>query len=169
MRNSEKSQSSNNKNKKLQNEFSFPESLETEQKLKILTEIYNKSEETVMHFDNLRQRNLNLALIIFAGLFGLGIKVDIKEYQFILSIAITFLMIIFFIIDYKFHKRTHGFRGAANKLIKNMSEIENMTEVKFQNYDNNYANKAELNSLHSIIYYALILGGLLTLLVFIKI
>jgi hypothetical protein len=136
--------------------------LDDKYKIDILSTVYSKTEEMIMHYDNLRQRNLNIALIIFAGLFGLGIKTEPKNYQVLISIAIILLMLIFFRIDRKFHTRTHGFRGSTFKLLHKIGKIREGEEIKFEKFDDEYAKKAEWKSMHTVIYYFLIIGGIAT-------
>lgn len=144
------------------NEIILPTSLEPEEKLRIISDVYRQIEEMVMHLDSLRQRNLNFALIVFAGLFGLGAKVANTINLLFISIPLTILMLIFLLIDRKFHVYNHGFQGSSYKLIHKMSEIRNKGELVFEKYDYDFAKKAEWTSLQCIIYFSLIAGGIIS-------
>ena len=144
------------------NKTILPTSLEPEEKLRIISDVYRKIEDMIMHIDSLRQRNLNLALIIFAGLFGFGAKVVNTINPLFISVTLTILMLIFLLIDRKFHVYSHGFQGASYTLIHKMSEIRNGEDVVFEKYDFNFAKTAEWASLQCIIHFSLIAGGLIS-------
>jgi len=143
------------------NKITLPTSLQPEEKLRIISEVYRQIEAMIMHFDSLRQRNLNFALIIFAGLFGLGAKVAGTINLLFISVPLTILMIIFLLIDRKFHEYSHGFQGSSYTLIHKMSEIRNAGDLVFEKYDYDFAKKAEWTSLQCIIYFSLIVGGII--------
>jgi hypothetical protein len=121
------------------NEIILPTSLEPEEKLRIISDVYRQIEEMIRHLDSLRQRNL---------LF--------------ISIPLTILMLIFLLIDRKFHVYNHGFQGSSYKLIHKMSEIRNEGDLVFEKYDYEFAKKAEWTSLQCIIYLGLIAGGIIS-------
>jgi len=144
------------------NEIILPTSLEPEDKLRIISDVYRQIEEMIRHLDSLRQRNLNFALIVFAGLFGLGVKVANTINLLFISIPLTILMLIFLLIDRKFHVYNHGFQGSSYKLIHKMSEIRKEGDLVFEKYDYEFAKKAEWKSLQCIIYFSLIAGGIIS-------
>jgi hypothetical protein len=144
------------------NKITLPSDLHPEEKLKIISEVYGKIEAMIMHFDSLRQRNLNVALIMFTGLFGLGVNVGSSINLAFISIPLTILMTIFFLIDRKFHVYSHGYQRSSYKMIHTMSQIRNSENLEFEKYDDEYAKTAEWRNLQSIIYYCLITGSILS-------
>lgn len=143
------------------NHITLSSTLGKDEKLKILSQVYNKIEEMIMHFDNLRQRNLNFALVVFAGLFGLSVKIGTNTNQFLIPAVITAIMFIFLRIDRKYHIYSHGFQWTSYFLIHKMGEVDNGRDIKFDKYNYKFSKTAELLSLQSVIYYCLIIGGIL--------
>ena len=140
--------------------------LEHEEKLQILIAVYNKIEEYIMHFDNLRSKNFNFALVIFAALFSIGIYLNTPRQRIIVSTVITVFMIMFLLIERKYHKYSHGFQTPSYQLIHEMANINKKSPITIIKFDEKYASEAEKYSLQAVIYYLLILGGILSYFIF---
>jgi len=144
------------------NHIVLPKALSKDDKMKILCQVYNVVEQMIMHFDTLRQRNLNLAVVIFAGLCGLAVKLGSDVNQEVIPLAIMGIMLIFFLIDRKYHVYSHGFQGSSYQLIHKMAEVYNGNAIEFDKYDYSYAKTAEWFSLQAIVYYFLIAAAALS-------
>lgn len=136
--------------------------LDKDDKMKILCQVYNVIEQMIMHFDTLRQRNLNIAVVIFAGLFGLAVKLGSDVNQAVIPLAIMSIMLIFFLIDRKYHVYSHGFQGPSYQLIHKMAEVNSENTIEFDKYDCECAKTAEWFSLQAIVYYFLIAAAVLS-------
>ena len=90
------------------NEITLFGSSNVEYRLQILSMLFNQAKEKIKHIVESRQRNMNYALFIFIGLFGLGIGLNNLVYKLSISIAIFLVMCIFCIWDRRLHKISHG-------------------------------------------------------------
>ena len=146
-------------------------SKDVEHRLKFLSELLKESEDKINHIDKSRQTNMNYALLIFAGLFGIGVGLDYIVYKLAISTAIVLLMCIFCLWDRRLHKISHGWQS-SNKTYCEMSAalINSPTkEISFPRYRKDSEKKAEYFSFQPVIFYVLVLGGLLTYILFILI
>jgi len=144
------------------NKVTLPASMNTEKKLAIISEVYKEAKEMITHLDSLRMRNFNFALIIFAGLFGLGMKLGANLSPLYISCPLTALMFVFLLIDRKLHVYNHGYQGTSYNLLHKMAEIKEEKELTFEKYDYGYAKKAEWTSLQFVIFICLTIGGALS-------
>lgn len=63
-----------------------------------------------VHIDKIRQRNLNITLLVFAGLFGISVSIS-NIFAILLAYAVlVFTMFILRMYDIKNHKASHGWR-----------------------------------------------------------
>jgi hypothetical protein len=62
------------------------------------------------HVDGVRQRNVTIALAIFAALFTFGLRSSAVTNAFLSSCALTVLMLMFAATDRKYHLLSHGYR-----------------------------------------------------------
>jgi len=144
------------------NKVTLPACLDTEKKLAIVSKVYEEAKEMIMHLDILRMRNLNFALIIFAGLFGLGLNIKGDTSRLLISCSITALMFVSLLIDRKLHIYNHGYQGSTYNLLHKMSEIRDKTELIFEKYDYDYAKEAKWKSQQTIIHVCLTIGGVIS-------
>ena len=137
-------------------------------RIEFLTNLYNKAGEIMLHLDKLRQRNMNYALLIFGGLFGLGIKIDGLTSKVTLSSLITIIMIIFTLWDRQIHRYRHGWESTRSTFYRKIGEIINdhAIDLEIEQYRVSGEKKAEWISIQPIIFYFLILGGILSLAIF---
>lgn len=79
-----------------------------QQGIAILKILHDKSENKVLHSDMFRQRNMNYALVIFAGLVAAAIRLDRELPHYIIPTILTTLMVIFTVWDRRWHRNKHG-------------------------------------------------------------
>jgi len=120
------------------------------------------------HVDDLRQRDVAVALVVFAGLFGFGLKTSQELNPAWTSMALTLLMLVFCMLDRRLHRSSHGWRRTRFALMGRLADAVNAPrqEVSFLRYDAAAEMGAEWWSVQPMIYYALILGGALSYFVF---
>ena len=84
-----------------------------------LTAWLNRLAQKGDHISELRQKNLNYALIIFAALFTVSMKFPMpsaKPYSVCISLALLGIMIVFCVLDRRYHRYIHGW-GETEKVI----------------------------------------------------
>lgn len=136
----------------------------TQQRINYLSLLLNNAVENNNHIDKLRQNYLNFALLIFAGLFGFGSSLFSKtEHLFIFYIPIPLIMSVFFLLDRKLHKLSHGWSHLRKVFTKKISELINKPteDISFYRWYPESHKYAKWYSLQSIIYFALIVGGII--------
>ena len=150
------------------NEITLLGSSDIEHRLQVLSTLFNQAEEKINHFDESRQRNLNYALVIFAGLFGLGVGLSNHVYQLYISVIIFTVMCIFCLWDRRLHRFTHGWQISSSTFCMKTSEVINRPDqdITFLRYQVDGEKKAEWFSFQPMIFYALILGGLISFFIF---
>jgi len=139
-----------------------------EHRLKILSALYSQAEEKINHIDESRQGNMNYALVIFAGLFGLSVGLNNRVYQLYISITIFIVMCIFCLWDRRLHKISHGWRSSSSTFCQTISEVINNPDqdITLPRYRADGEKKAEWFSFQPMIFYALVLGGLISFFIF---
>jgi hypothetical protein len=122
----------------------------------------------VNHIDGLRQKNITIALVIFAGLFGFALKSPGKVNAWFYSVALTVMMLVFCVMDRRLHKISHGWGRTWWTLAKQLGETINSPEkdVAVPRYCVEAEKNAEWRSLQPIIYYLLIGAAILSFWVF---
>jgi hypothetical protein len=139
-----------------------------EHRLKFLSELLSQSEDKINHIDKSRQTNMNYALLIFAGLFGVGVGLDNMVYKLAISTAIVLLMCIFCLWDRRLHKISHGWQSSNKTYCEMSAEVINKPtkDISFPRYSTDNEKNAEWFSFQPVVFYALVLGGLLLFLIF---
>ena len=137
-------------------------------RIDLLTLLYNKAEAKVTHADTFRQRNMNYALVIFAGLIALGGKVEGTLPQIVVSITLFVLMLIFCVWDRRWHRTKHGWEYSGKLIYQKLSEVINDSagDVTFPLYDKKGEETAEWFSLQPVVFYFLIAASLVSFFVF---
>jgi hypothetical protein len=143
-------------------------SSDVEYRINLLSTLLDQAEDKVNHIDDSRQRNLNYALAIFAGLIGLGIGLDDFAYRLYISITLFIVMGIFCLWDRRLHKISHGWQSTASTFCRGIGEVINKPgqDTTFPRYRTDAEKRAEWFSFQPMIFYALVLGGLATFLMF---
>ena len=98
----------------------FTKSANLQGRIDALRILYEKAESKVLHADQYRQKNLNYALLIFAGLFAIAVNAHTKPFSTIILIALTILMIIFTIWDRRWHRTKHGWDHVSDECYRNI-------------------------------------------------
>jgi hypothetical protein len=132
-----------------------------ERRISLLSSLLQQAEQKITHISELRQRNINYALVIFAGLFTFTLKFTSGLYSLFVSVAMLAMVAIFCMLDRRLHKFIHGwgktkteFMECINTIINNPSE-----DIKYQRYYPDGERTAELKALQPMIFYFLLIGG----------
>jgi hypothetical protein len=113
----------------------------------------------------LRQTNLNYAILVFAALFTFSFQFSKGWYSVAVSAALLFVMCLFSSLDRRFHKFIHGFRATERHLIDSMATLINQpsSDLTFRRYISEAQNTAERWSLQPVITYSLVVVSALHL------
>lgn len=133
-----------------------------EKRIQILTLLFNKAEAKVTHADTFRQRNMNYALAVFAGLIAIRLKLQGIGAQYILSVTLLILSGIFCIWDRKWHKTKHGWDSTSRNCYEKLVTLVNNPDqdVLFLRYDSAGEHTTEWTSWQPIVFYFLVLGSI---------
>jgi len=136
--------------------------------LEILSGLAKRAEDRVLHSDTFRQRNINFALVIFAGFIALGSRVHGQAAHLLTSGTLLALMTIFALWDRRWHKTKHGWQQTRNVLTSKVVKLANhpKKDVQFQLYCPDAEKTAEPFSFQPMIFYFLVLASLVSFFVF---
>jgi hypothetical protein len=139
-----------------------------EYRLNFLSVLLSESEDKINHIDQSRQTNMNYALLIFAGLFSLGVGSTNIPYIWTLSTIIVILMFIFCLWDRRLHRFSHGWQSSNETYIDMSVKVINdpTITVSFPRYRQDCEKNAKFFGFQTIIFIALVLGGLLSFVIF---
>lgn len=138
-----------------------------ETKLAVLTTMFETTKEKGMEVAQLRQKNLNYALIIFAGISTFSFTVVKGEwYSVCCCAALLVIMFCFAKLDRKFHRYIHGWRETEKFFTTKMVQLINnpKQDIKFIRYIAKGEKKAEAKGHQPLITYSLVIGALAQLL-----
>lgn len=133
-----------------------PESIARRQEL--LGALFETARSKGTEVAQLRQTNLNYALLIFAGLFTFSFQFAKGWYSVAGSAALCFTMCVFSILDRKFHKFIHGWRATEKHLTERMTTLLNQPgdDLDFRRYISEAEPTAEFLALQPVITYSLV-------------
>jgi hypothetical protein len=139
-----------------------------DQRIDILKLLHRKAEEKVNHLDMYRQRNMNYALVIFAGFSAVGIKLQSHLSQGIVSVTLLALMVIFCIWDRRWHGYRHGWDYSSRVFYERLCAITNEpnNDISYKLYYAEGEVKAEWSSLQPIVFYFLITASVASFFIF---
>lgn len=102
-----------------------------------MTTLLNNAESKVNHLDSLRQRNLMIALGIFAGLIGFAPPGENSLMTFLVPVALLLIIILFWYVDHLLHKYSEGWQTTLITLAFKLGELINepTKDVTFPPYD----------------------------------
>jgi hypothetical protein len=142
-------------------EITLSKSADKSVRIQVLTMLYEKAEGKVFHADTFRQRNMNYALAIFAGLIAAELKLGNQVPHYILSATLTILMTIFTVWDRRWHKTKHGWDATSRACYRNLAKLTNNSEqdVTFATYEAKGEGTAELGSWQPIVFYFLVVAS----------
>jgi len=140
------------------------DSASVDSRVHYLTTLINNAVGKENHIDSMRQRYVTFALIMFAGLFGLGLKASGAASALVISSALFALMIVFTVLDHRLHKISHGWRRTRVSLTHHLADVINHGEqdVSFLTYCREGQRNTEWWSLQPVIYYMLVVAGALS-------
>ena len=143
-------------------------SSDVENRIDLLRALFDQSDGSLKHVADWRQRNMNVALIIFLGLLGFGIQQDELVYQLSSSISVFIIMSVFAFWDRKLHKSSHVLHATRDTFGILMSQVINNPDqdISYHRYRSDCEKDAEWFSFQPIIYYLLILSGLVSFFAF---
>ena len=135
-----------------------------DERIKFQSLLFSKYIEKINHVDELRQRNMNYALIIFSGLFAIGLKLNKIDPEIILSSILTLVMIIFCLLDRRLHKISHQYQSLCDMHYANVCSLLNNSnkKLKYKKWDKSWRKPAQWFALQPLIFYSLIIGGILS-------
>ena len=137
-------------------------------RVSVLTALLSNAESKVNHIDELRQKNMNVALLIFAGLFGFALRFADQSTASYTAFPLACLMLIFCLLDRRLHKISHGWQGTGKRIALALAEAINdpLKDVSFPRYYSPAEGTAQWFSLQPTLYYLLVAGGALSWLMF---
>jgi hypothetical protein len=137
------------------------------ERISVIKILYEKAESKVSHADNYRQKNLNYALIIFAGFFATAIKFNSKPNSIIISVSLTLIMILFAIWDRQKHIIKHRWQYISKLCYNNIIDLTNNNnqDIVLVINDPQKARKAEWFG-WPILYYLLIIASIVLTFIF---
>lgn len=132
-------------------------------RISFLTKELESAEKKEIHINEIRQANMNYALIIFAGLFTFGLGLLTGLLLVTSSLSLFLLMTAFCFMDRRYHQYIHGWRKTQKIIENKISVLINnpKRDIEFPRYYIEGEEEAENFSMQPIIYYLLILGGLI--------
>jgi hypothetical protein len=142
-------------------EITLDKSVDKSLRIQVLTMLYEKAEGKVFHADTFRQRNMNYALVIFAGLIAAELRLGDQVPHYILSATLTILMVIFAIWDRRWHKNKHGWDATSKACYDKLAKLANNSDrdVKFATYEKKGEETAEWGSWQPIVFYFLVVAS----------
>ena len=148
-----------------QNEWSpvtLDKTANMEKRITIITMLHDEAESRVLHCDTFRQRNMNYALAIFAGLIAVEIKIENVMPHYVISTILTILMIIFTVWDRRWHRTKHGWEATSLSSYKNLAKLVNGFDdpLTYNTYEAEAEETAEWPSLQPIVFYFLIVASI---------
>jgi hypothetical protein len=146
--------------------FGSDEKENIDRRIAFLTSLLGIAERKGPYLGQLRQRNMNYALVAFAGLFTFSFKMPTKLYSLFVSAALFIIVLVFCLLDLRFHKFVHGWRESEKAFIKAISEVINdpTKKITFVRYIEEAEREAENFSLQPMIFYLLVVASFIHLL-----
>ena len=129
-------------------------------RIAFMTKLFEMAAKKTEHLSEMRQRNLNFALIVFAGLFTLTSRLGTDIYAVLASGAGFAVMLVFCLLDRRLHTYNHGWRNTREKFLTKINTMINYPErnLTYKQYYEYKEKKAEWNSLQPVIFYLLVLA-----------
>lgn len=111
----------------------------------------------------LRQRNLNYALLIFGGLLAFSLQFASSWYSVWVSVSLLAMMCFFSLLDRRFHRYIHGWRETEKMFMDKITSVINDShgDVEFVRYYKEGEEKAERFGLQPWITYLLVIGAVI--------
>lgn len=131
-------------------------------RLTFMIAILNSVDAKVNHFDGLRQRNLALAMAIFAGLSTFALRAGDRLQATLTALALGILMGLLWVLDHRLDRYNCGWQQTRRGLLNAIQEVLNHPddEVSFLRYDASGERHASLRGLKSVLHLLLLVGAL---------
>jgi len=136
-----------------------------------LTLLFNVADHREEVIADLRYRNLNYALLIFGGLIAIRLRYQtVSSYSLLSSLALLLIVVVFCLLDRRYHLFIHGWRRTAKTLAGCLCEMINnpIKDKEVKRYYKEGESEAELLHLQPLIYYLLIGGAAINLVLELK-
>ena len=139
-----------------------------ESRITFLTAMLNNAEVKMNHFDKLRQTNMNIALVIFAGMCGFAFQTALPSFRQFSFVALALVMVIFCLLDRRYHRFQHGWRRTRKQITLALTAgiSQPQEDVTVDRYYPEGENRAEVFSLQPVLYYLLAAAALCLSVVF---
>jgi hypothetical protein len=124
----------------------------------LLDIIFDNARSKGTEIAQLRQTNLNYAILVFAALFTFSLQFAEGWYSVAVSAALFFVMFVFSSLDRRFHRFIHGWRAPEKHLVEKVTALLNdpNADLTFRRYISEAEYTAELGGLQPIITYSLV-------------
>jgi hypothetical protein len=132
-------------------------------RLAFLSSLFDTAKSKGSEVAQLRQRNLNFALIVFAAFISFQVRFPSGWYSVWASAAFVALMCFFSLLDRRFHAYAHGWRETEKLFMDMISSVINSPDqdITFVRFVREGKDKAEKFSLQPWITYLLVAGSLM--------
>ena len=135
-----------------------------DRRVNLLVSVLDEAVQRGKQISEFRQRNLNYALIIFAGILTFSMRFSesqTKPYTLLVSMALLGIMFVFWLLDGRCHKFIHGWRTTEKHLMEMISKVANDpgTDIWYRRYVKEGEKTAEPFARQRIIFYLLIAGA----------
>lgn len=130
-------------------------------RLTLLTALLASIDNKINHFDGLRQRNLILAMAIFAGISTFSLSASDQVQAVLTAVALMILMGLLWVLDHKLDRYNCGWQYTRSGTIRAMQAVVNQPkdDVSFPRYDVAGENHASRRGLKSLMHFLLLVGA----------
>jgi hypothetical protein len=137
-----------------------------QERIGFLSTMLNNTEAKMNHIDGLRQTNMNIAAIIFAGMFSFGFQSSVRAFRPFSLAALALVMLVFTLLDRRLHRYQHGWRKTRRHFVEALRDVINNPndDVTVQRYYQDGEKEAERFALQPVLYYMLTLAAAVALL-----
>lgn len=144
--------------------------VDNQQRIEFLKAMLNNAELKMNHIDGLRQRNMNIAIIIFVGMYGFVLQSSLQIFHPLCFVVLTLAMFVFTLLDRRLHRFQHGWRKTRRHFVEALRDVINSpnNDVNVQRYYEEGEQEAEKFSLQPVLYYLLIITAVVSVFVRIK-
>lgn len=135
-----------------------------DRRITFVTVLLQQTEQKITHISELRQRNMNYALLLFAAMFTFTMKFPLSGlHSAFLSVVLLAIMAVFCKLDRRLHRFIHGWGRTKHEFVKRINQIINEPEkdVKCLSYFKDGEKTAEPGALQPVIFYFLLVGAFL--------
>ncbi|RLI46374.1 hypothetical protein DRO61_09310 [Candidatus Bathyarchaeota archaeon] len=129
-------------------------------RIAFLTKLFDNAAEKGTHLSEMRQRNLNYALIIFVAYLTFGTRITEGINSLPVSVAIVCVMIFFCLLDRRLHQISHGWKTTKFMFMEKINQVINdpTMDIAYVRYDKKGEDAAKKFTLQPMIHYFLVVG-----------